>query len=196
VSFRADGRLLVTAGGPNDWGEVKVWDEDGGLVLDLHDHRGNAVAAAFSPRPVGGLWRLVSVDFNGMLKMRNAQTGEVLWERRLSGHVFAFSPDGRLVAAPDSARAQVRVWDTATGEELPPLVPADRIGSLRFSPDGRRLVGVDDQGTIVLWDMTTGQEALRLQGGGDEVRFSADGSRLLSAGGWGVKIWEAAPLSP
>jgi WD40 repeat protein len=195
VAFRGDGRLLVTAGGPNEGGEVKVWDEDGGLVLALHDHWGNALGAVFSPRPVDGLWRLVSIDFHGTIKMRNAQTGEVLWSRRLNlSGLAAFSPDGRRVAAADPG--QVRVWDTATGEELLALAQAARIGSLRFSPDGQRLVLSDEQGTLVLWDLLTGQEALRLQGGLREVWFSADGSRLLSAGGQAVKIWEAAPSGP
>jgi WD40 repeat protein len=191
VAFSADGRLLATAGEPSS---VKVWDEEGRLVLDLRDHRGKAFKAVFSLRPVGGLERLASIDSEGTIKMRNARTGEVLWERQGAYPELAFSPDGRRVVVAD--RGQVSVWDAATGEELLALAPAPGIRSLRFSPDGRRLVGVDEQGTIVLWDLTTGQEALRLRGGGGEVCFSADGSRLLSAGGQGVNIWEAAPLSP
>jgi WD40 repeat protein len=87
------------------------------------------------------------------------------------------------------------VWDAATGEELHTLT-GSTIGfyCVRFSPDGRRLVTSGDG--IRLWDLTTGQEALRLKGGYSEVRFSADGSRLFAAG-WqqtpGVMVWEAAP---
>jgi WD40 repeat protein len=58
------------------------------------------------------------------------------------------------------------VWDAATGEELHALTGSDKGGGcVRFSPDGRRVVSSGIAGTVLLGDMTTGQEALRLKGG-------------------------------
>jgi hypothetical protein len=87
--------------------------------------------------------------------------------------------------------------DAATGKELYVLAGSHNgVQCVRFSPDGERLVSSGEAGTIVLWDMTTGQEALRLKDGYRNVWFSADGSQLLSAG-WqptrGVKVWDAGP---
>jgi WD40 repeat protein len=92
---------------------------------------------------------------------------------------------------------KARVWDAATGAEVHTLT--GRPGGfpcVRFSPDGQRLVAGGDE--IILWDVTTGQEALRLKGGSFEVRFSADGSRLLAAGSQptpAVKVWEGTPAA-
>jgi WD40 repeat protein len=197
VVFSPDGRLVATAGGPDHRGEVKLWDAGGRLLLDVRDHPGSVASVAFSP---DGRW-LVSGDILGTVKTRNAQTGEVLWERKVSGRCdrVTFSPDGGKVAASDPSRSRIHVWDAATGEEVQELTGGDTYLSIQFSPDGRRLVSSSQEGTIILWDVATGQEALRLKGGYREVWFSADGSRLFSAG-WqptpAVKVWEAGPLSP
>jgi WD40 repeat protein len=92
----------------------------------------------------------------------------------------------------------VRLWDAATGEELRALTGSDKGGvGVRFSPDGRRLVSCGIEGTVMMWDVATGVEALRLKGGYGEVWFSADGSRLFSVG-WptpAVMVWESAPAA-
>jgi WD40 repeat protein len=194
VAFSADGRLVATGGSSREGGEVKVWDGDGRLLLGVSDHPEGVVSVAFSPDRS----RLLSSDIGGKVKVRDAETGKVLWETGPSNPSAAatFSPDGRWVAA---TGWKVRVWDAATGAEVHTLtVGAGGIACLRFSPDGRRLVAAGGGDEIILWDMTTGQEALRLKGGNFEVRFSADGSRLLAAGRQptpGVKVWEAAPAA-
>jgi WD40 repeat protein/predicted Ser/Thr protein kinase len=190
VAFSADGRLVATAGQSQGRSEVKVWDGDGRLSLGVSDHRSQVISVAFSPDGR----RLLSGEFDGTVKARDAATGKVLWETGRPGPSASvtFSPDGRWAAA---GGWNARVWDAATGEELHTLTGgANGVRSVRFSPDGSRLVAGGDE--IMLWDMTTGQEALRLKGGYQEVQFSADGSRLISAG-WApapaVKVWEAAP---
>jgi WD40 repeat protein len=195
VTFSRDGRLVATRGQSRDRGELKVWDADGRLLLDVSDLRSQALSVAFSP---DGRW-LVSGDFGGTVKVMDAETGKVLWETRLIGPSGSatFSPDGRWVAA--AGGPQVRVWDAATGEELHTLnISATGAECVRFSPDGQRLITSTREGKLILWDVTTGVEALRLLGAYGEVCFSADGSRLLSAGRDptpGVKVWEAAPAA-
>jgi WD40 repeat protein len=149
------------------------------------------VSVAFSPDGR----RLLSGD-DVSVKVRDAETGKVLWETGKSNRsVYAtFSPDGRLVAATGWS---VRVLDAETGAEVHNLTGSPRgLPRVRFSPDGRLLVASSDE--IILWDVTTGQEALRLKGANSEVRFSADGSRLLAAELQptpAVKVWEAAPAA-
>ena len=191
VAFSADGRLVATGGRSHEGGEVKVWDGDGRLLLGVRDHPTGVVSVAFSP----DRRRLLSCDDVSM-KVRDAETGKVLWETGPSNQsVYAtFSPDGRWVAA---TGWKVRVLDAETGAEVHTLTGSPRgLPRVRFSPDGQRLVAGGDE--IVLWDVTTGQEALRLKGGDFEVRFSADGSRLLAAGSHptpAVKVWEVAPAA-
>jgi WD40 repeat protein/predicted Ser/Thr protein kinase len=193
VAFSADGRQVATGGSSREAGEVKVWDGDGRLLLGVRDHPSGVISVAFSPDGR----RLVSGDGGGTVKVRDVETGKVLWETGKSNPSASatFSPDGRWVAATFSSR--VRVWDAATGAEVHTLTGTPQASlCVRFSPDGQRLVAGGDE--IILWDVTTGQEALRLKGGYFEVRFGADGSRLLAAGSQptpAVKVWEAAPAA-
>src|SRR5208282_5071285 len=61
-----------------------------------------------------------------------------------------------------------------------------------FSPDGKRLAAAAEQ-TGKVWDATTGQELLTLQGEVSSVCFSPDGDRLLTGGGFfdkTVTVWD------
>jgi WD40 repeat protein/serine/threonine protein kinase len=71
------------------------------------------------------------------------------------------------------------------------------IMDLAFSPDGTRLASASIDGTVKVWDATTGQEALTLRGHSSEVpsvAFSPDGRRLASAGfqDQKVKVWDTS----
>jgi len=69
-----------------------------------------------------------------------------------------------------------------------------RMWSAAFSPDGRQIVTTDDRAAQV-WDAQTYRRMFTLFHGDTvyQARYSADGSRLVTAGGDGtVKIWDTA----
>jgi tricorn protease-like protein len=108
----------------------------------------------------------------------------------------AFSPDGRLRAAAGLDKT-VRLWERATGKELPALEShADTVLTVAFSPDSQRLASGGYDKLVKIWDTATGKERFTLKGHGDVVygvAFSPDGQRLAS-GSWDktVKVWDTA----
>jgi WD40 repeat protein len=64
--------------------------------------------------------------------------------------------------------------------------------SLGFSPDGKKLVCNTDDGTVRLWDRTTGRKLKTLKGDLGwvaDVRFSPDGKMIASGTLSDVKLW-------
>ena len=114
---------------------------------------------------------------------------------------MALSEDGRRIAT--AGARLVRVWDTATGEPLSPVLAVR--GSLTintplvFSPDGRRLLTLSNSGgtgEAIIWDVAAGAPVITLKHGGfiHAGGFSANGSRLMTATNErdvNVRIWNA-----
>ncbi len=54
-------------------------------------------------------------------------------------NVVAFSPDGKWVVS-GSVDHTVRVWETATGQEVSRMIHDDLVFAVTFSPDGKWVV--------------------------------------------------------
>ena len=110
---------------------------------------------------------------------------------------LAFSPDGsKLVTsvARFGALGHLKIWKTATGEEVVDLVDPHGTRALEFSPDGQILACGDFSGAIRLRDPASGREQAMLPdnaSGVNSLAFSPDGTLLASAGLDNmVRIWD------
>ncbi len=152
--------------------------------------------------------RLVTLDSDGLLAVwRDPQGSAVLTTVQLDPFVSAaLSPDGRRVVMSRSVLDEMHLWQTDTGRmvrltldaqptpgrrmsrdgrrELPRLQP-------QFSRDGSRLLVVDGNGSVTLWDTATGQPVappLRPGAGLVATDLSADGRRVLTVADEGARV--------
>jgi WD40 repeat protein/tRNA A-37 threonylcarbamoyl transferase component Bud32 len=110
---------------------------------------------------------------------------------------LALSPDGRRLAAGGAdGYLSLRELDGGRGVRTFESAQAD----VAFSPDGRQMATSGWQWEVQLRDVTTAQERLRFVHAEPVARvaFSADGTRLTSAGGYAgnpgdILVWDVTP---
>jgi WD40 repeat protein/serine/threonine protein kinase len=206
VAFAPDGRTLAT-GGRN--GVVTLWDAESLNPLGRFEgHTGPVYSVAFSPDgkqlasgAVDGtvrVWDLDSPEAKSLAPRQGFTRVSLGQGDRLTA--AALRPDGRLVAAVGGG-GEVRLWDAASGQEVPhPPGPDAAVSALAFSSDGARLVLGCEDGAVAVWTVA---EA----GGGWQVAAGWSGGRggkvlaVACAAGGGpvasggldetVKLWDA-----
>jgi WD40 repeat protein/tetratricopeptide (TPR) repeat protein len=209
VAFSPDGNRVAVAGfwyAPVNAVNCVVWNVTTGTrELELErSGGGNGIGVTWSPDDQG--WSSMTWGPDG----RHIATGVALWAastgkkiisfpQLLSSNRLVFSPDGRRLAG-FTPKAELTVWDAATGQELLKLSGrAKRISAMAFSPDGKRLACAEGGGRdIRVWNAATGQELSTLRGHSREVTsitFSPDNQHLASASVDGtVKIWDTTAV--
>ena len=170
---RAEGRVLDVRTGEELFRRPLVRG-DGGTF--------NNVAGGASFAPDGEM-----VAFADLSAVRVwSTTGEPLYAVSLQGRAtdFAFSPDGKLLAAASNL-GNVVLSRAADGERVDVLPAAS--GSVRapaFSPNGRLLAIGDESGDVQIWDLPSRRQVASIRGTHGalvQLAFTPDGSRLAVA---------------
>jgi WD40 repeat protein len=180
---------------------LTVWDADGKELFHAPTQFKAMDGFSFSP---DGKTLAMSSAAASQIALWDVDTGKELRRLegvRVSGSALTFSPNGKYLAG-KGADGEVHIWGAASGKdlrrfELPlaRLVPT-QIGnnSLVFSPDGKTLAGAHGF-AIHLWEVEADKELHEFVGHNgpvEDIRFSADGQRVLTCSRGEAGQWDAA----
>ena len=138
-------------------------------------------AAAFSPNgqylavsSSTGIWLYDTVNYREVALLSSPDPVDSI----------AFSPDGNAIVG-----SQNQVWNIVTKEKIATFNPGKHIA---FSPNGKTIASSVGR-TIILWDIVTQQELVRMESEDivDTLSVSHDGFLVAGAGSDGlVKVWK------
>jgi WD40 repeat protein len=192
AAFSPDGKTLAS-GGWSD-GRVKLWDVATGQFI------GN-----FEAQDVAGSihWVALSPDgrtLAGTVKLKEGGTAIKLWDWTTGKHKatfkgadlgsFTFSPDSKTLASVggNQIAPAIKLWDVASGKNTMNLNAWEGVWSFAFSPDGKTLAADGGEGSVKLWDLTSGKKdpVVEWRKGRWEtvvaVAFNPDGTALAAGG--------------
>jgi WD40 repeat protein len=148
----------------------------------------------------------IAVASSTGIRIHNARTLELLAEFASEDWVssLAYSPDGKTIAAwlPDGS---VSLWNSTTAKLVKTLsvpseggtirVTADGLHNVTFSADGGTLAAGQGDGSIHLWDVSSGDLLMTIKGADTSIAgiaISPDGKFLASTAllEGRVRVWE------
>ena len=193
-----DGARIVTATDK----EARIWDAETGALLFVLQPDSSMYGAGWSPDG-SRAW----INGNGFASLWDAMTGEYLFT--LSSHegwlsMLSWSPDGKRILS-TGQDTTARIWDATTGEELVLFSGHGAASSScvshctpetsAWSPNGERVVTMDEAGEVFIWDPETGEELLELSGHTawvDSAIWSPDGQLIATSSDDNTsRIWDA-----
>jgi WD40 repeat protein len=221
AAFSPDGKRVVTAS-ESDWtAPARVWDAGSGrqtaVLQGQTDQEADAALRAerivFPGHKAARLWDVATGRQTAILRGLRGWVELAAFSpdgRRIvtapGKKSAAFSPDGQRVVTVSeeetrfggttSKETLARLWDTGSGKETAVLRGhTDRVESVAFCPDGKRVVTASRDRTARVWDADTGREMVKLAGhklNVESAAFSPDGKRVVTASSdHTARVWDA-----
>ncbi len=189
-------------GAMNEW---QIWDVAAKRRLLFEEGRGLGQQRAIMSEDGR---RVALTEPDGIL-VKDLGTLEAVGPK-LAGHaVAALSADGSLLALVSEDGSSVQVWDSATGKTVGAAIARRGESAVswseaaRFTPDGRRLVLLDGERRVSVYDFAEGRpvgQPIRLGERSAIEDLSEDGRYLLTSqaatSGRSTRVWELATGSP
>ena len=172
--FSPNGRYVTVVFDQSRW---CLWDLEQSRVAEW---RTRATFTGFAPSS-----EVVIVDDQGSLHWWNPTTGQTRTPSSrgvVPGTHWAVSLDGRTLAIVSATGRKIDLWNSRTLEHQKELVGhVSGVNSMSFDPQGKTLASASSDRTLRLWNLTTGEELLTIdgfEGAVAQCQFSCDGEDL------------------
>ncbi|MDR1174304.1 MAG: caspase family protein [Treponema sp.] len=194
LAFSPDGKTFVS--GDRD-GTIKLWDITADKELkNLSGHSWRITTLAYSP---DGKY-ILSASWDATITVWDAQSGaeiHLLGVGRSNPAVSAFySSDGKYIVS--ASEKNLIIWDAAAGKRLKALAEGKSFNFASYSPDGKKIASIDDDGIITIWNTETGREIRSITAGiakgiyvEKQAVAYASVNRVVSWSSQDIKIWDA-----
>jgi WD40 repeat protein len=195
LAFSPDGKRLASG---DAQATIRIWDVANAKELHVIDLKSGAETLSFAFSPDGKMLACAGAWNDSSFLPKKGQTLTV------NGKEIKF--DGVInIQGVEMTRKEgyfVLLWDTVTGKEVRRCGGLeDKIRSVAFSPDGKKLAAASRDGRVCLWDAATGKELLFIpahpghtdagSGPSPGVAFSPDGKTLATVStDRTVRLWD------
>ncbi len=165
-------------------GPLRLWNAATGEAIATFDSGKRSWPRALAFGPDG---KTVGFGTNDSVQIWDIASKKLLHQFAGAGPDLAFAPDNASVL---TLGPVLQRWDLKTGKPLYPEVRnAGHTGSVcavAFAPDGRSLASIGSDGTLRVWDRTTGESKIHKVriGNGCPLAYAPDG-QLLTLGAEG-----------
>ncbi len=202
LAYSADGQWIATSGWDN---AIRIWDAASGeLWKQVSDNLAPAQRLAFSPESER-LYAWSPSDQVLNWEVKNGRAGRAIYVgvdvHNHSGTSAAFSPDGQYFVSDQDTRARAAIL--SSGNTLVTINQRSPLQNVAIAAGGAYVAGTDGS-SLFIWQGQGGALARQFTspaglGVFDFLAFSADGTKLVSAGDtlrlWRVDAEEDAPTA-